>query len=294
MSYYTPFQPTAEVVAHSVHGSTELVSVLMTYPRFIHPQMLRHRSFAHSAQSSRAVSLKRSIAWLEEHGPVMPIFTREQKGMQEGAAFTERDTQLMYATRYWAAAANHAVLHANDMADHNVHHSVCNRILEPFLPIAHLMTGTRDGWQYLLRLRLDAHADVHAQALARAIDAALAASEAQPTTLHLPFDGPADAIHCRSDRMLLSISRCARISYLNYDGPTEPEKEWPFVRRLWESEHYSPFEHIAQGGFKFADVGGSPPRQIFQPDWVSARHSAVIDTFIDEHDEHEPITFQST
>lgn len=241
-----PFQPTAAVVgATESERGDRIASLLLCYPRFIHPQILRHRSFAHSVQSSRAVSVKRSLEWLEQHGPVTPIFTEDRSGMQEGKPLVQYDQE--YAAEEWAHACNDACFRAKALSiANNVHHSLCNRLLEPFLPISHLMTGTLHAWNHFLELRSHESADVHAQALAQSISAALDGAEWSKSNDHIPFRKAGET---QTEATIRAFARAARVSYLNYEKDRSLKDEAAFISKLWADEHFSPFEHVAEWGF---------------------------------------------
>jgi len=44
----------------------------------------------------------------------------------------------------------------------------------------------------------------------------------------------------------VATARCARVSYLNYEGKDDYEADIKLHDRLWPMRHYSPFEHCAQ------------------------------------------------
>ena len=47
----------------------------------------------------------------------------------------------------------------------------------------------------------------------------------------------------KSNRAPVSAARCARVSYLNFSGDSDPEKDIRLADRLLKAEHMSPFEH---------------------------------------------------
>ena len=44
----------------------------------------------------------------------------------------------------------------------------------------------------------------------------------------------------------ISTARCARVSYLNYEGKDDYEADIKLYDRLLSSGHMSPFEHVAK------------------------------------------------
>ena len=71
--------------------------------------------------------------------------------------------------------------------------------------------------------------------------------------IHLPLTDEAD-----EDRIVSSIARCARVSYVNHKKETTLEEDKILVNRLATSGHWSPFEHVAfaRPGERFANFQG--------------------------------------
>lgn len=164
----------ATVIADSVGpNGVRITSVQMTYPRFVHSELMTHRSFARNAASSRAIPWKK----LKEDGslhekcmlamlsndPVVPIvFGKEQKGMQTGDALAGDD--LYDAQQTWLMARDQAIFAAEKLARLGVHKSICNRLTEPWMWITTLVTGTE--WNNFFRLRCHKDAEIHFQKIA--------------------------------------------------------------------------------------------------------------------------------
>ena len=63
----------AEIVADSIDPrGNRITSVLLTYPRFIHSELMTHRIFSRNSASSRAIPFKRALKMIEED-PFVPI-----------------------------------------------------------------------------------------------------------------------------------------------------------------------------------------------------------------------------
>lgn len=59
-----------------------LVTWELTYPRFVHSELMTHRMFSRSSASSRAIPIDKMLKRIEED-PVLPVFWGEnQAGMQ--------------------------------------------------------------------------------------------------------------------------------------------------------------------------------------------------------------------
>src|SRR5687767_3587741 len=112
-------------------------------------------------------------------------------------------------------------------------------------------------------------AEIHMMALAEAIWDAINGSipkELKPYEWHIPFGDRIDerkiietfdkinsfaAIIMKSDdvrraKLEIATARCARISYFNYEGTDDYEKDFKLFKQLKDSRHMSPFEHCAQ------------------------------------------------
>jgi len=181
------------------------------------------------------------------------------------------------AQRYWDIAAIQAVSIAEDMVELGIHKSIVNRVIEPFLPVNVLVTGTTEGWMNFFGLRLDKVAQPEIRALAEAQWRGW--NESTPVPLlhgewHLPFiDKRVDereVIKCvisDSQRFekrrtsvkfpdlvnnvlqQISVARCARLSYMSFETQKRPtvEEDLKLYDRLVGSQpiHASPAEHQA-------------------------------------------------
>jgi thymidylate synthase ThyX len=90
-----------------------LTTFTLSYPRFIHAEVMTHRVFSRNASSSRAIPVKRIIGQVIDD-PALPIYWgKNQKGMQ---AEEEIDpTRASAATRIWLTARDDAVAHAREL-----------------------------------------------------------------------------------------------------------------------------------------------------------------------------------
>ena len=252
ISISTPSGISARIITDSKYGKTRLVTMILVYPRFIHPQILTHRVFSRNSASSRAVSTKASIQAVENN-PVIPIsWGQDQRGM-----VAEEDLGDIIATQAeerWILAAKSAVEQARSLQEIGLHKQVCNRVLEPFLRMTTIVTAT--DWDNFLKLRLADDAQPEIQALAMCIEQALKKSTPvykERGEYHLPFIKTRDylfvllsffkgKIFTRLDKV--SAARCARVSYLTHDGKRKSlEEDVAFADRLFKNKHMSPFEH---------------------------------------------------
>ena len=73
----------AKIVADSIDPrGNRITTFVLTYPRFIHAELLTHRLFSRNAASSRAIPFKKMVEDIE-NDPFIPIaWQKDHKGMQ--------------------------------------------------------------------------------------------------------------------------------------------------------------------------------------------------------------------
>lgn len=206
----------ARVLADSISPDHKrLRTVLATYPRFIHSEIMTHRDRARNAASSRAIPWKRNrkklphesdgeyAANMAEGGfsalhekcmkymiltdPVVPIkWGLEQGGMQtvgEADEFVAAE-----AKKIWLEARDQMIDAAEKLASLGIHKSLCNRLTEPWMWITVVMSATE--WNNFFRLRCHPDAEIHFQKIAGMIREEL--NKSKPVELkygewHTPF-----------------------------------------------------------------------------------------------------------
>lgn len=259
-----------KVITDSVF-KTRLTTVEITYPRFIHAEIMTHRDRARNAGSSRAIpwnTMKDAILG----DPVVPIYWgSHNKGMQTGGEVGV--TERIKAEKVWLDLRDAAVVAAQALHDLGVHKSLCNRLTEPWMWITVVMTST--NWENFFAQRCHPDAEIHFQTIAGTIRNHLAISV--PTVIeeggwHLPYLEKDDheEIYHKYDQCLqlniaqrVSVARCARVSYVQHgDKKKSIEKDLGLAKTLIEGSgnmgHRSPFEHVAQA--RQADFRSGPFR----------------------------------
>ncbi len=275
----------------NLQGS-RLLTMLQIYPKFLHQESLRHRTlyiqdclydpdFSFSVSSARAIPFAKLLA--EVRDPNLrakpEVWGSEQKGMSPGDELT--DEALFWAQFWWDKAANLAADVAEKMAKaegllnalpHEIpHKSIINRIIEPYIHVNCLVTGTDRGWMNWHGLRLDKNADPTLQILAQKTYQVWKESKPkllQPGQWHLPFieldiDGSSiyaasanidDFIDHQKTAKKISAARCARLSYLSFETNKRStiEEDLKLYQRLVGSNpiHASPCEHQATPDIK--------------------------------------------
>ena len=331
----------AKIVADSKdHRGNRITTFVLTYPRFIHAELMTHRMFSRNAASSRAIPFKKMVEDIE-NDPFIPIaWQKDHKGMQ-GVEYITDPVKIDDCVGTWLLARNKAIREAKDLNNlHGVTKQLCNRLLEPFQWYTCLVTATEFDNFYELRCpkfvneheegedisfsRKDfikklkeryptnweielkdffgienntneewfslseSGAEIHIQALAEAMWDAR--NESIPNQLeagewHIPFgdrfdnDGGKFIKYLESiwknkqaptngniqKRVKIATAKCARLSYMTFDGEIDYEKDVKLHDQLLESKHFSPFEHCARAmGEKeyYSFVKGTIPTQI--------------------------------
>lgn len=239
----------AQIIADSTaEHKIRITTFLLRYPRFIHAEFMTHRQFSRNASSSRAIPVRRQIKNIRQD-PAIPIhWGANQKGMQADQELSPRKKR--WAKRIWLGTmwvATEAALWCDWLG---LHKQVANRLCEPWAHITVLVTSTAWSNFYALRDHKDAQPEM--QALARAmIDAQKGSLERYLSKgeWHLPFVDDKELVQLGIDICIkMSVARCARTSYDNYDG-TRPDSKTDvkLYERLVVSEplHASPAEHQA-------------------------------------------------
>lgn len=309
----------AEIIADSVSPQGDrITTLLLTYPRFIHGEVMTHRLFSRNSASSRAIPFKKMVKMVKKD-PFIPIaWQKDHKGMQGTEYFTGWKEKIL--RQVWVTASKGAIFFATGLNKLGLTKQLCNRLLEPFMWHTVLVTATE--WDNFFNLRCpqyteraqfaggvlklkskkdfieglekgedwdfykwqfvnESQAEIHIQALAEAMWDVM--NESTPKKLqagewHIPFGDKIDITpkskivtfeHNRlidkySNDMSFSIptidlrdlieplkvkiatARCARLSYMTFDGKIDYEKDIKLHDQLLESKHFSPFEHCAR------------------------------------------------
>lgn len=176
-------------------------------------------------------------------------------------------TELESAQRMWLEARDDAIKHARRLLSLGLHKQVVNRILEPYTHMVTLLTGTEFENFFALRANKDAQPEFQKLAF-KMLDLY---NDSAPKRLdggewHIPFGDRIDLdrlkrlIHyddikghislrnAELNRAIIKIAvaRCARTSYINFDGKDDYANDIILHDRLLASRHASPAEHVAK------------------------------------------------
>lgn len=238
----------AKIIADSVSAAGHrLVTMEVTFPRLVLAEFNTHRMFSRNSASSRAIPVKTQLARVREHPFVPEVWGRNQAGMQ--AEHEVDETSAAAAREAWLVARDRAVEQAERLLELKIHKQLANRLLEPFL--WHTVIVTATDWSNFFALRANPEAQPEIGRVAELMR--LAYGSGTPIMVpdgawHLPllqpeeYDGSFE--HTEQARQV-SAARCARVSYLTHDGRRDLDADLKLYRRLVESGHLSPLEHVA-------------------------------------------------
>ncbi|GAB3766974.1 FAD-dependent thymidylate synthase [Microlunatus parietis] len=238
----------AKIIADSVSAAGHrLVTMEVTFPRLVLAEFNTHRMFSRNSASSRAIPVKTQLTRVRDNPFVPDVWGRNQAGMQAEREVGEATAAA--AREAWLAARDRAVEQAERLLALKIHKQLANRLLEPFL--WHTVIVTATDWSNFFALRANPEAQPEIGRVAALMQQAYGSGT--PAVVgegdwHLPllqpeeYDGSFE--HTEQARQV-SAARCARVSYLTHDGRRDLDADLKLYRRLVESGHLSPLEHVA-------------------------------------------------
>jgi hypothetical protein len=176
-------------------------------------------------------------------GFVPKVFGKNQRGMQSTETLDEYSQAL--ALDVWMSAKDAATKWAGALDELGLHKQQANRILEPFVYVRGVMSGTE--WDNFFQLRAHPEADPEFEVLASMMKEQYNANTPQTTHYHLPYVSMEEKSILDMDTAYrVSSSRCARISYRTFDGNRSTvEDDLQLYEKLVSSKHLSPYDHPA-------------------------------------------------
>lgn len=251
-----------KVIADSISKEGKRITTFeLIYPRFIHAEMLRHRVFSRTVESSRAKPIKKNLDEVRIN-PVLPRhLTLNEPGMVGTKEITDfNKKEDIYDSLAMLAHMTVTVIEFLEQ-EYHLHKQVLNRYLEPFLNTKEVVTSTE--WDNFFTLRLAPDAEPHIQELAALMKKGLEQSIpklVKTNGVHLPYVTEEEkSKYPINTLMKISSARCARCSYKLYDGTTDVEKDLALYEKLRKGKHLSPMEHVAIADYKDYDGNWANP-----------------------------------
>lgn len=263
-----------------------LTTMVVTFPRIVLAEFNTHRMFSRNSASSRAIPFEKMVKMVEENPFIPIKWMKDHKGMQGneyfdgetcnqafghidrafGYSHIEHKQASEYLQEQWLMARDNAVQQAKTLNELGVTKQFVNRLLEPFM--WHTVIVTASDWGNFFALRVHPDAEIHMQKIAEMMLDAYNNSipkKLEEGEWHIPFGDKID--NNRLDKLLpeiqpasltwyinsiqnlkvkIATARCARVSYLNFEGKDDYDADIKLHDRLLESGHMSPFEHCAK------------------------------------------------
>lgn len=260
----------ATIIADSINPKgNRLTTFILTFPRIVLAELNTHRALSKNSASSRAIPFEKMLEMVKNN-PFIPIgFQKDHKGMQGTEYYEEGEHEQ--CVRDWLNARDAAIKTSLDFK-FPVTKQLRNRLLEPFMWHTVILSGTE--FENFFALRAHPDAEIHIQKLAYLMLEEY--NKSNPKNLkedgwHIPFgdlfdndrlnallkkynddgenfdkynlDNPIEEL-----KKKIAISRCARISYNNFEGKDDYEADIRLCDRLFGTipRHLSPTEHVAQ------------------------------------------------
>ena len=278
---YTSIDATIIADSKNEHGN-RLTTFIVTLPRIVLAEFNTHRMLSRNSASSRAIPFEKMVQRCQET-PFIPIkWQKDHKGMQ-GTEYFEDLAEIDNCKGDWLYARDGAVVAAMSMNNYGLTKQLCNRLLEPFM--WHTVIVTASEWENFFALRAHPAAEIHIAKLAEVMLSEYNDSDPKQLKAgewHIPFGDdfdyqrlckatwvqkkdPLEQLNHDEDypefdqlpgdhlryavnetKVKVAIARCARISYLNFEGEDDYKADVKLHDRLSEMGHWSPFEHCAK------------------------------------------------
>jgi len=253
-------QISAKVIADSVTASGKRMTTLeIEYPRFILAEVNTHRMLSKNSASSRAIPAKALREHIKQNSAGPVFWGRNQPGMQAAEEVSGPDRS--HAQYVWEKARADALAWSEVLSDQlNLHKQIANRIVEPWMTMKTVISGTEWANFYYLRDHSDAQPEI--RELAHKMYLAHSASTPQllyPGEWHVPYinvtrNSSTGRIHYSTntggeltaeDATIVSASCCAQVSYRKNDDTLEKARKI-FNQLIYSKPaHASPVEHQA-------------------------------------------------
>ena len=262
----------ARVILDSIGpNGARLTTFELTLPRIVLAEFNTHRMFARNSASSRAIPVEKMLRRVLEDPFVPEYWGKNQKGMQAEQELLKEEQEC--AEEEWLYARDRAVDSARSLLNIGVHKQLTNRLIEPWLWHTIIFTATELDNFYALRANKMAQPEFRTPAeMLLDVYHASKPMELEAGEWHLPLVTNyevflSDATHRTwkrpnveedgrmRDQVMdqdewkywakVSVSRCARISYLTHEGKRDLSEDIAKHDELLTNGHMSPFEHPA-------------------------------------------------
>lgn len=142
----------AKIVADSINPQGDRITTfLLTFPRFIHSELMTHRMFSRNSASSRAIPFEKMVKMVIEDPFIPVVWQKSHVGMQ-GSEYLTDIMDIERAEHRWRMSIANNIEQAKVLNDGiGVTKQLCNRLLEPFMWHTVMVTATE--WDNFFELR---------------------------------------------------------------------------------------------------------------------------------------------
>ena len=133
----------AEIIAHSKRANTgeEIITYKLTFPRIILSEVNTYKMIEKNTSSSRAIPFEKMVE-VVECSLFIPIAWQQKHSGMQGTKYITDPEEIQKLVDYWLDARDKAVDQADLLYKQGVTKQLCNRLLEPFMWVTQLCTGT--------------------------------------------------------------------------------------------------------------------------------------------------------
>lgn len=237
----------AKIICDSVNPcGKRLTTFVVKAHRYILAEINTHRSFSRNSASSRAIPIEKIIKTVIDDTAFPIHYGANIKGMQANEQLPPE--KIVKVKELISKLRDFSIDIVKEMGELGLHKQVANRYLEPFSYTTILISAT--DWGNFFNLRAHKDAQPEFQELAKQM--LVAYKNNKPKSLkigewHLPFTDKhmMDGLNFEQKKKI-TTARGARVSYINFEGDIDPEKDYKLHDNLLSSGHMSPFEHAAE------------------------------------------------
>lgn len=214
----TPVKECRVITDTEICCATRIITLRLSYPRFILPQMAKHRVFAQTTRSSRYTDIGEEV--YKNPNVPMELFTEQ---LERTIAYT------------------------NALKESGISKEIYNRFLEPYAFTDQILTMDWRDLDHFLRLRLADDAQWEIRELATAIMLAVNDSKPIQTNVHIPFADYSNPITI--DTIQMSVSKVGRISRRSKNETFLADfMDSKRFARMMSNRHFSVLEHLRYEG----------------------------------------------
>lgn len=243
-----------------------MVSAVLTYPLFVHAEVMTHRMFSRNAASGRAIPGK-IYRDTTASNPVIPYALQKKHSGMQGSEYLPEELQKS-AERYIRQHLEDTIELAQYLdGAFGVTKQYTNRLLSPFSWMRLLVTTSKEGLENFFNLRCHKDAEIHIMELAHKFRDKLAWSTPKllsPGEWHIPFQEQAeellhdkfssmpDSETLEGDKLQLLVEVATGIAARTSYTLIGDMKGWETYKNIHDKMlvmdpfHASPFEHCTQ------------------------------------------------